>query len=87
MDWYIATGVEAGIGRSSGSSKTRWHWCLTNAGRADAVVAEACSLFAISAEPVEKLLSKRMSIRLLLNISRTLCERLCTADEVLAGVL
>ena len=54
---------------------------------ADAIVAEACSLFALSAESFEKLLSKRISVRLLLNISRTLCERLRAADEVLARVL
>ena len=54
---------------------------------ADAVVAEACSLFALSAESFERLLSKRISVRLLLNISRTLCERLCAADEVLARIL
>ena len=54
---------------------------------ADAIVAEACSLFALSAESFEKLLSKRISVRLLLNISRTLCERLRAADEVLARIL
>lgn len=71
------------------SGETFGEMALVSRGRrsADAVVAEACSLFALSAESFEKLLSKRISVRLLLNISRTLCERLRAADEVLARIL
>jgi len=54
---------------------------------ADAVAAESSSLFALTASAFDELLSKRISIRLLLNISRTLCERLRAADEVLARIL
>jgi CRP-like cAMP-binding protein len=51
---------------------------------ATAVAAESTSLFALTAHTFEELLTKRVAVRLLLNISRTLCERLRDADEVMA---
>jgi CRP-like cAMP-binding protein len=51
---------------------------------ATAIAAESTSLFSLNAHTFEELLTKRVAVRLLLNISRTLCERLRDADEVMA---
>lgn len=54
---------------------------------ADAVVAEPSTMFVLSEHAFDRLLTKRISVKLLLNISRTLCERLRNADQILAKVL
>jgi CRP-like cAMP-binding protein len=54
---------------------------------ADAVTIEPCSMFVLPSQAFDRLLSKRIAVKLLLNISKTLCERLREADEVLARIL
>ena len=54
---------------------------------APAVAEESSSLFALTLRTFEELLTKRIAVRLLSNISRTLCERLRNADEVLGRCL
>ncbi len=54
---------------------------------ADAVAVEPSHLFVLPASAFDRLLTKRIAVKLLLNISRTLCERLRDADEILAKIL
>ena len=54
---------------------------------ATAVTKEHSTLFALTKETLENLLTKQVSIKLMLNIIDTLCRRLRDADEALAARL
>jgi len=53
---------------------------------ADAVTTEITNLFVLSEEQIQRLMGKRVAIRILLNIVATLSRRLREMDEKLSGL-